>query len=71
MDLRAWMPHLASGARLLMHDAYSSPGVTFAALREFGSREFVFERFAGSLVMFRQASPEPLVRAESCARMLG
>jgi predicted O-methyltransferase YrrM len=71
-DLRAWAPHLAPGARVLMHDAYSSPGVTLAAFRQFfGSSEYSLDKVSRSLVMFRRHQPSAPACVENGARMLG
>jgi len=70
-DLRAWLPHLSSTATVLMHDAYSSPGVTRAAFHHFyASREFTFAGSSRSLVAFRRGTQSPGVRAASAVRML-
>ncbi len=71
-DLRAWLPHLSPTAVVLVHDAYSSPGVTQAVFAHmFGSSEFVYERSARSLVAFRRSEQSLPARVASSARMLG
>jgi predicted O-methyltransferase YrrM len=71
-DLRSWVPHLAPGACVLMHDAYSSPGVTRAAFAQFfGSSEYSFDKVSRSLVMFRRHAPSAPACVENGVRMLG
>lgn len=71
-DLRAWMPHLSPTATVLMHDAFSSPGVTQVAFRRmFGSHQFTYIGSSRSLIGFSRSHPNNLGRAVSCARMIG
>jgi hypothetical protein len=71
-DLRAWLPHLSSNATVLMHDAYSSPGVTRAVFRHFfGARDFAFDRSSRSLVVFTRGELGLPARVGSALRMLG
>ena len=71
-DLRAWIPHLSPNAAVLMHDAYSSPGVTLAAFRQFfGVDNFTFDGSSRSLVVFTRGAQSATGRATSCMRMLG
>lgn len=70
-DLRAWLPHVSPTATVLMHDAYSSPGVTRAVFRHFySSREFAFVGSSRSLVAFRRGRQTAAARANSEMRML-
>jgi predicted O-methyltransferase YrrM len=56
-DLRAWLPHLTDGATILMHDAYSAPGVTRAAFRAmFLSPDFAYTGSSRSLVRFQRGA---------------
>ena len=56
-DLR-WTQHLPQGAAVLVHDAYSSIGVTLGLLRHvLLSRTLTYERRAGSLALFRVRRP--------------
>jgi methyltransferase family protein len=56
-DLR-WAVHLPSGAAVMVHDAYSSIGVTLGLLRHvLFSRQLTYERRAGSLALFRVRPP--------------
>ena len=69
-DLRAWLPHVSPTGVVLIHDMYSSPGVTRAAFAHmFGSDEFVDERSSRSLVAFRRGEQSLQARVASCARM--
>jgi predicted O-methyltransferase YrrM len=70
-DLTAWLTHLSPNAAVLMHDAYSAPGVTRAAFRfMFGHPTFVYASSSGSLVRFQRASARrPLSRLVSAMRM--
>jgi predicted O-methyltransferase YrrM len=55
-DLSAWLPHLSPNATILMHDAYSSPGVTAAAFRHMlGHPNFVYAGSSRSLARFERA----------------
>jgi predicted O-methyltransferase YrrM len=71
-DLAAWRRHLSPTATVLMHDVYSSPGVTRAAFRYmFGSRAFRYADSSRSLARFRRAgSASPTQAALSSVRML-
>lgn len=52
-DLR-WSVHLPEGAAVLIHDSFSSIGVTLGLLRHaLGSRTLAYESRAGSLALFR------------------
>jgi len=71
-DLEAWLTKLSPEAVVLMHDAYSSPGVTramFAAF--FGSAEFAFVDAQRTLVAFRRGRLDTGGRVRSSLRMLG
>jgi predicted O-methyltransferase YrrM len=70
-DLRAWLPHLSPTATVLMHDAYSSPGVTRAAFHHFyASSKFAFVGSSRSLVAFQRCPQSRMARAASALRML-
>lgn len=52
-DLDGWTPHLAPGARLLVHDAFSAIGTTKAVLRRLlWNRHFRYERCERTLLVF-------------------
>ena len=52
-DLDGWTPHLAGGARLLVHDAFSAIGTTKAVLRRLlWNRHFRYERCERTLLVF-------------------
>lgn len=56
-DLK-WSVHLPQGAPVLIHDCYSSIGVTLGILAHvLPSRALVYERRAGSLALFRVGRP--------------
>lgn len=56
-DLR-WAEHLPEGAPVLVHDCYSSIGVTLGVLAHvLPSSQLRYERRAGSLALFRKAPP--------------
>jgi hypothetical protein len=61
-DLR-WARHMPSGSPLLVHDCYSSIGVTLGVLaRVLPSRTLTYERRVGSLALFRVATPTSATR---------
>ncbi len=56
-DLK-WAKHLPTGGPVLIHDCYSSIGVTLGILvHVLGSRRLRYERRAGSLALFRVGRP--------------
>lgn len=56
-DLR-WAAHLPAGAPILVHDCYSSIGVTLGVLAHvLPSRTIRYERRVGSMALFRVAPP--------------
>ena len=56
-DLK-WAAHLPDGAPVLVHDCYSSIGVTLGVLAHvLPSRRLRYERRAGSLALFRVGAP--------------
>lgn len=56
-DLR-WAEHLPADAPILVHDCYSSIGVTLGVLRHvLFSRTLTYERRVGSLALFRTSRP--------------
>ena len=56
-DLK-WARHLPAGAPVLVHDCYSSIGVTLGVLAKvLPSRTLRYERRAGSLALFRVGTP--------------
>ncbi len=72
-DIREWGQRVAPGGRLLIHDAFSSVGVTGAIGREllFG-RTFRFERRSRSLAVYRaDLGGTVAARAANTARQLG
>ncbi|WP_210503837.1 class I SAM-dependent methyltransferase [Nocardioides xinjiangensis] len=61
-DLK-WARHLPDGAPVLVHDCYSSIGVTLGVLAKvLPSRHLRYERRAGSLALFRVGRPSAVDR---------
>ena len=68
-DLK-WSEHLPPGAPVLIHDCYSSIGVTLGILAHvLPSRHLVYERRAGSLALFRVGRPTLRDRARILAEL--
>jgi hypothetical protein len=68
-DLR-WRVHLPEGAPVLVHDCFSSIGVTLGVLRHvLPSTDLRYERRAGSLALFRVGRPTPADRARIIAEL--
>jgi hypothetical protein len=66
-DLR-WRVHLPAGAPVLVHDCFSSIGVTLGVLRHvLPARDLRYERRTGSLALFRVGRPS----ARDRLRILG
>lgn len=71
-DIDRWEPFLAATGRVYLHDAYSSPGVTFALLqRHLLSRSTRYTGSVRSLAMFERGRLSGASAASSAARMLG
>jgi len=71
-DLSSWLPHLAGGGVVLIHDTYSSPGVTRAVFRHmFGSSVFAYVGSARTLTAFRRKDQALSARLLSGVRMIG
>jgi len=68
-DLR-WAEHLPDGADVLLHDAFSSVGVTAAVLRHvLPSRRLAYTARIGSLALVRTVSPTWRDRARVLAQL--
>jgi hypothetical protein len=68
-DLR-WADHLPSDAPVLIHDCFSSIGVTLGILRHvLVSHSLRYERRVGSLALFRVGAPTSLDRMRIVAEM--
>lgn len=68
-DLR-WAAHLPSGAPILVHDCFSSIGVTLGVLRHvLPSRALTYEHRAGSMALFRKRRPATRDRARILREM--
>ena len=71
-DIRAWGDRVGDGGTLLIHDSFSSIGVTLAILRSlvFGSR-FRYVGRARSMTIYRaDLESGPVARAKNAARQL-
>ncbi|MFD9698061.1 class I SAM-dependent methyltransferase [Lentzea sp. NPDC059081] len=68
-DLR-WSSHLTPGGEILVHDAYSSVGVTSGILAKIlvGSR-YTYDDRTGSLARFRATAPRPADRVRVLAQL--
>jgi hypothetical protein len=65
-----WRVHLPEGAPVLVHDCYSSIGVTLGILRHvLPSRNLRYERRAGSLALFRVGEPTAADRLRILAEL--
>ncbi len=70
-DLRDWGDRVAPGGRMLVHDSFSSIGVTLAILAHLlVARDWRYEGRAGSLAMYRRTRQSPGARVLSAARQL-
>ena len=70
-DLK-WAEHLPPGAPILVHDCYSSIGVTLGVLAHvLPSSRLRYERRAGSMALFRVGQPSWETDVGSCGRCPG
>ena len=70
-DIRDWGDRVAPGGRMLIHDSFSSVGVTLAILVELVvSGRWRYEGRSGSLAEYRRTRTAPLSRLASAARQL-
>ena len=70
-DIRDWGRRVAPGGRMLIHDSFSSIGVTLAILVELlVSPDWRYEGRARSLTAYRRTHQSPGARASSAARQL-
>ena len=68
-DLK-WTAHMPPGSPVLVHDAYSSIGVTLAILAHvLPSRRLTYEKRVGSLALFRVAPPRAADRLRILAEV--
>jgi Methyltransferase domain len=68
-DLR-WTHHMPTGSPVLIHDCYSSIGVTLGILvHVLPSRRLTYERRVGSLALFRVAQPTTADRLRIVAEL--
>jgi hypothetical protein len=71
-DIRDWGGRVADGGTLLIHDAFSSIGVTLAVVRELvAGHRFAYVGRTRSLVEYRATDPRGRARLASAARQLG
>jgi hypothetical protein len=73
-DIAQWGARVVPGGTMLIHDSFSSIGVTLAILRELAfSGDFDYEGRARSLAQYRRVAPATggRVRARNCLRQLG
>lgn len=69
-DLASWLPHVAYGGVVLVHDVFSSPGVTRAVLGHMlGSRTWGFLRSSRSLLAFHHQNQTTSDRLVSGGRI--
>ena len=69
-DDLAWRVHLPDGAPVLVHDCFSSIGVTLGVLRHvLPSADLRYERRAGSLALFRVGRPSAADRLRILAEL--
>ncbi len=70
-DIREWGGRVAPGGTLMIHDAYSSVGVTLAIARHLlAGRRFRYAGRSGSLVEYRREDLGPRARVAGAARQL-
>jgi predicted O-methyltransferase YrrM len=70
-DIRDWGRRVAPGGRMLIHDSFSSIGVTLAILAQLlVSPEWRYEGRSQSLTSYRRTRQSPLARLTSAARQL-
>ncbi len=70
-DVRGWGARVRPGGVLLVHDSFSSVGVTLALMRELMlGCEFAYEGRAGSLARYRREALEGRARVENAGRQL-
>ena len=70
-DIRDWGARVAPGGRMLIHDSFSSIGVTLAILVELlVSPCWRYDGRAGSLTSYRRTTQSPAARATSALRQL-
>lgn len=70
-DIRDWGARVAPGGRMLIHDSFSSIGVTLAILVELlVSPEWRYDGRSGSLTSYRRTHQSPGARATSALRQV-
>lgn len=70
-DISRWGARVSDGGVMLIHDSFSSIGVTAAIMSELvGSQRFRYEGRSRSLAVYRATSPGPTARVASAAHQL-
>lgn len=70
-DIARWSERVKPGGTMLIHDSFSSIGVTLATLRHLlGSGRFAYVGRTGSLAEYRRGEPHGRERLASAARQL-
>ena len=70
-DITSWGARVKQGGSMLIHDAFSSIGVTAAILRRLAwSGEFAYAGRTGSLAEYRRTAPRGMERLRSALRQL-
>lgn len=70
-DIRDWGARVAPGGTMLIHDSFSSIGVTLAILVELvGSSRYRYEGRVGSLTVYRRSDPTAGRRVTGALRQL-
>jgi predicted O-methyltransferase YrrM len=70
-DIERWGAKVAPGGTLLIHDSFSSVGVTLAeAATLFAGRSFRYIGRSGTMTQYRREDLNPLDRAANCFRQL-
>ena len=71
-DITRWGARVRPGGTMLIHDSFSSIGVTFAILRHLaGGGEFAYAGRTGSLAEYRRTRPRGRARLRSTLSQLG
>jgi predicted O-methyltransferase YrrM len=70
-DIRQWGARVADGGRLLVHDSFSSVGVTLAlSVTTFWSPVWTYEGRSQSMTQFVKGAPDTAARLRSLGRQL-
>src|SRR5689334_4644824 len=70
-DIQAWGARVAPGGTMLIHDGFSSVGVTLALMRElFASRRWAYRGRTGSLVEYERVDAGSAALLANCGRQV-